>query len=371
MTQAESLGLSTKELVKWLEFGLVLSLGASLIGSPRDMGMVLGALLIAGAAEALYGLNQARTGTGPAGFFLGGGVLRAFGTFGQPNPFAAYLATLLSLAGGMGLVLISQARRQLVRPLGLLLLASGGLMLLAVMASLSRSAVLALGVAVGVMVALHHRRGLLLLALAALVGVSLLLLGGFGLLPPFIVARVAALSQNFALFDARAITLTSENFALVQRMAIWQAAWEMFLDHPLLGVGLGNFDVVYPRYALPGWPQLPGHAHNYYLNLLAEAGFLGLGAYLALLAYLGVRLCQAARRLRSLLDQGGPNADVPQLYGVTLGAIGLLAVLTVHHLFDNLYVHGMMTQVGLILGLGLAASEVAARAAKKGSGETQ
>ena len=362
MADAPSLSLTIKELVKWLEFGLVVTLAASLPQSTRELGVVLGALLLAGTAEALYGLSQAMRGAGPAGFFLDEGVLRAFGSFGQPNPFAAYLTTILVLAIGVGIALLTYARSRFWAPFALLLLVSGTVMFLAITASLSRSAWIALTVGAVVMIMAHQRRALPYLAGAALVGTLLWLLG---LVPPLITSRFTVLLENFALFDAQAVTLTATNFPLVQRMAIWQAAWDMFQDHPLLGVGLGNFDTAYLVYALPGWPELPGHAHNYYLNLLAEVGLLGLGAYLALLTSFLAYTVRALRRVRTLVAGDPGNRELPLLYGVALGTLGLLAVLTVHHLFDNLFVHGMAAQVGLMLGLCLATPALAAASAKR------
>src|SRR6202521_6125385 len=63
---------------------------------------VIGAMLVAGAAEATYGAVQFVTDAGPGAFQLSG-ALRAFGHFDQPNPFAGYLTTILPLAICMAL----------------------------------------------------------------------------------------------------------------------------------------------------------------------------------------------------------------------------------------------------------------------------
>lgn len=59
------------------------------------------------------------------------------------------------------------------------------------------------------------------------------------------------------------------------RLQIWQQTWQMVLDHPA-GIGLGNFEVVEPAYVDSGrvgiWYR---HAHNDYLQLLAETGWAG------------------------------------------------------------------------------------------------
>jgi O-antigen ligase len=63
------------------------------------------------------------------------------------------------------------------------------------------------------------------------------------------------------------------------RMDMWTAALAMFFDHPLLGVGWGAFKYVYPVYN--ELIQEAGitifHAHNMFLNVLAETGIIGTG----------------------------------------------------------------------------------------------
>ena len=76
--------------------------------------------------------------------------------------------------------------------------------------------------------------------------------------------------------NLQAIEVTDENWAILERLAHWHAAWAMWGEHPWLGVGIGNYAFVYPRYALPRWSDPLGHAHNYYLNVADE---LGVGVY--------------------------------------------------------------------------------------------
>ena len=59
------------------------------------------------------------------------------------------------------------------------------------------------------------------------------------------------------------------------RMELWEQIWEMAKDHPA-GVGLGNYEVVEPVYVDPGRAGIRyRHAHNDYLQLVAEAGWVG------------------------------------------------------------------------------------------------
>jgi len=67
------------------------------------------------------------------------------------------------------------------------------------------------------------------------------------------------------------------------RLRLWLTAWQMFIDAPWLGQGVGGFSVLYEEYAtalsLPEWldwdqRHMPW-AHNLYLELFAERGLLG------------------------------------------------------------------------------------------------
>src|SRR2546428_11360784 len=58
-------------------------------------------------------------------------------------------------------------------------------------------------------------------------------------------------------------------------MAHWPAGWYMILDPPWLGVGAGKYAAAYPDYFVATWREALGHAHNYYLNILAELGVVG------------------------------------------------------------------------------------------------
>jgi O-antigen ligase len=58
------------------------------------------------------------------------------------------------------------------------------------------------------------------------------------------------------------------------RIDLWQAAWHLFLQHPVIGWGLGTFGEAYQSAGLPlGTGAL--FAHNLFLQLLVETGLLG------------------------------------------------------------------------------------------------
>ncbi len=334
--------LAAKELVKWVELWVAVLLVVNVAGAVDVVLLAVG-LLLAGAAEGLVGLYQVLTGSGPTGFLLGQSM-RASGTFGQPNPFGGYLGLTIPLAVGIALTAWpargEEAGRWQRMALGLLAVIAGGLMLGGLFASWSRGAWLGAATTLAIVVLARGGAWLRGTLAAALVGAMLvfLILGRLPI-PGALEKRFADFAGDLTTFDVRSVEITDANFAVVERVAHWQAAWGMFSAHPWTGVGIGNYPAVYGQYALPRWQEPLGHAHNYYLNIAAEAGIPGLAAYLL---WVGASLWLAVRAVR---------ASRGLWLGLALGALGMWVHLTVHNMFDNLYVHGMGIHVGLLLGL--------------------
>lgn len=73
-----------------------------------------------------------------------------------------------------------------------------------------------------------------------------------------------------------------------ERILMWQSAWNMFKDHPILGVGLGQYKENYQqKYISPEAkePQL-SHAHNNFLQMLAENGIVGFVGFAIMFGYI-------------------------------------------------------------------------------------
>ncbi|HEY0581458.1 MAG TPA: O-antigen ligase family protein, partial [Chloroflexota bacterium] len=329
-----------KESLKWLELLLALVIVVDLAREPHASRWVIGAMLVAGATEAAYGAFQFVTDSGPATFALQG-ALRAFGHFDQPNPFAGYLATMLPLGVCMALCRAN--------PLGFRRLAGGAAIVLTLGIGLSQSRGAWLGGAVAglcLLLAWSARTRRLLIPIS-LGGVLAVVLAVSGVLPASILDRLSQAVEYFGVFDVRTVEVTSENWAVVERMAHWQAGWYMFLDHPWLGVGAGNYSDAYATYFVGSWREALGHAHNYYLNMLAELGLIGGGALLLLLGIVFKQLGGPLVRSEAQRDSFAR--------AMLAGVLGGLIVFCVHNLFDNLFVHSVNIQIGVLLGLGLLA----------------
>lgn len=328
------------------------------LGRPgwRVWGLLI-CLLAAPAATGALGLAQFALGLGPESFGIGGGRVRAYGTIGQPNSFAGYMNQAWPLAAGLALFALAGLRQGAPRRPALLTLALAGVAAVltggALIASFSRggwigavAGLLALGSAAFALLPADLRIVVrrFLVAVAA-VGVALLALGGGGLLPDAVEQRAISLVRNLRLFDARGVAVTPENFAVVERMAHLQAGWNMFRSRPLLGVGPGNYSVAYerppgpdaPPFSVRPWYTSRGHAHNYYLHIAAEAGVVGLAAYLLLIGAVMAQALRAMRAARGWLWSG-----------VAVGGFGVVSAVAAHNLFENLHVLNMGLQLGAI-----------------------
>jgi O-antigen ligase len=72
------------------------------------------------------------------------------------------------------------------------------------------------------------------------------------------------------------------------RFLIWNIAWKGFKEHPVLGWGQENFNLVFNKYYDPKlWRQEPwfDRSHNIVMDWLSNAGILGLTAYLSLFGF--------------------------------------------------------------------------------------
>lgn len=371
---ALSIRASLIETIKWAEMLLLVLFIVNLLPANQVKWVVL-VILFTGVAQAALGLYQFVFKVGPDGFLLfDGRFLRAYGTFAQPNPYAGYLGLVLPLALSLTLWAFEaspparsvrwaasgsgrQNRAvQLMYLLARLALFSLplALMLAALLASQSRGAWLGFAGAALVTLVVRSKKIAALMAAAGLLAVvlGLLLAGSLGgstdsaaqtgddnAATAIITRRFVDAARIFEIKDVAITPVTDANFATVERLAHWQAARNMWRDHPWLGVGFGNYAVIYPAYAIGRWLDPLGHAHNYLLNLGAETGLSGIIAYLIFWIWVFT--------VSWLVVCRGSGFDK----AVTAGAMGVFTHLNIHNLVDNLYVQGMYLHVAIIMGL--------------------
>jgi O-antigen ligase len=131
------------------------------------------------------------------------------------------------------------------------------------------------------------------------------------------------------------------------RVDEWRIAFRMINDHPVAGVGLGNFRTVEPQYLtstidflrisrLLEQPQ----THNTYLQAWSELGTVGLALLLALL---GGTLLTGLRGVRRLAAAGDRETEILGR-GLLIALVGLLAAFAFLPALDE-------KQLWLLLGL--------------------
>jgi O-antigen ligase len=145
-----------------------------------------------------------------------------------------------------------------------------------------------------------------LLAVAALGGIEAILAG---LIPVYIFNPLLA---RLGLIGFSLMYPNNQTFSTAERLAHWIAGLHMFFDHPLLGVGIGNYPDAYPHYFVTIFTDPLGHAHNYYINIAAETGSIGLIAYLLFLLAIFFAGAHSYRLITRKYKQAKSQAQVLQ-----------------------------------------------------------
>ncbi len=305
-----------------------------IVRSEARFQLVAGATVAASAALALVGVLQATTGADFGEFFGFGRIklaqiygdvfeARIAGPYGDPNFFAQSLLLVLPLA--IGLLWSARSRRARIAA-G----AAAAVILAAIILTYSRGAALALGVLSFVVVAAfgvrNRRRALAILVLASLL---------FAVLPSGFVTRLATVTEFLP-----GVVVEDPDSSFEKRRVVTTVAWLIFLDHPFLGVGVGNYAHHFQDYALrigsdardylaatEGERQYP---HNLYLELLAEGGLVGLSLFLGLVGTI-------LGRLASTASSAGTSSRQVLVRAVGLGLVGyLISALFLHGAFQRL-----------------------------------
>lgn len=259
---------------------------------------VLHLALAAGAIAALYGVLEYFHVELVWGKLLNPYGNRSVSTFGNPNFISSYLVLFMPLAASLLMKADTAAKRWLY---GVILLSYAGML----MCSLTRSSWIGAAAAFAFMFAFGSHRAQLKARRKFLY-------------PFFAAALLMVLfwpSDSLKLFSSGLFDRVSEAVVKVsspaeatlageagekygsfhQRLLIWTSAWQMGAENPLLGKGYGLFELFYPFYqgrAILNFPAVrnlrthANNAHNEIMEQWAQAGLLGLGAWLWFLAAL-------------------------------------------------------------------------------------
>jgi len=276
MLVAHDIGASLHEMMTFGKVLLVVVLVVHFVRTPDHLRglcyiVFAGAVgtVVLGVAAIVLGLQ----GTGENALGGGFGLMRFTGAHENPNKAAAYMCAALPL----GIFAVRHCASRVLRVaflLGIVVLIAG------IFATFSRSVIIAL-VVVLIGVGAHEMR-----SRRSFVVLGVVLALGILLAPRYYWERVMNLPD--------AIRDTSLDWSVYTRMMALRTAWEMFLDHPLTGVGIGHF-LGASAYQL--FVRIV--VHNTYLEILVGTGIVGLCLFLAML-WSGIREAVAGARRRWL-----------------------------------------------------------------------
>jgi O-antigen ligase len=322
--------------------GLILYLLiTNVVRTPGALARVTWVLLAAGGF--LGGLSVIQWLSGNASAFLGFAQLeeetafRTSGPIGDPNFYAQILLMLLP---------IGAVKMVTERPIWL------------------RVGALACTAAIAIAILLTYSRGAALGAIAVLVAMLFLRYIRLWQVPLIALAIIVAV-LSFPGYASRLATLETVGATLAGQASVREAegsvrsrttenlaALRSFADHPILGVGPGQFPQYYQSYANEIGIQVQlaeREAHNLYLGLAAETGALGLATFTIIIGVTLARL-NRARRLASSARPEFAHISA----GYTLTLIG--------YLVTGLFLHlAFARYIWLILALAGAAAEVTLR----------
>lgn len=325
---AADVALADQRLLELFKGILIFLLVTNLATTPAALRRVVWALIMAGAILGTISVFQVLTGAYGQEFGGFGRVKiahivgesrepRIAGPLSDPNFYAQILVALVPLAL-YRLWDEAALTRKLTAGYALAVIT------LAAVFTFSRGGAVALGMVF--VAALIHRKvrmTYLLMGLVALAPISLFV-------PESFAGRLITLQQVAPGVEGAG---EREDSSFRQRRLLMAVAWEMFEDHPLLGVGAGNYTERFHDYAgRIGSTQRsydeygdPHYPHSIYLEVVAESGLLGLLTFLSILAAAFYSLLRGYRDFRRA--DSSHMADIAVSIGLALAAYSVTSVL--------------------------------------------
>ncbi len=254
-------------ILRWGAIALIFFVATQIFEERRDLRVLTWFLIVFGFLVALEGIIQYFTSTGSIYWLRQLSAGEPFGPYVNRNHFAGLMELLAPI--GMAFVAFRGVRRDMVPLVVLFTLVPIGALFL----SASRGGIVAFLIEVGILGALFiFRRSQKSRILPAIAMVLL------------VIAAIGWLGATRAL--GRFLPNAPGEATLPRRWTMFKSTAHVFLDHPLTGTGLGTLVVVFPRYETNYDGKLVDHAHNDYIETLADlgipGGLLGLGFLLVL-----------------------------------------------------------------------------------------
>jgi len=249
--------LTRTELLRVAAYFILFFLAAQAFRERRDLEKLAWFLLLLCFAVSLFGIIQHFTSEGKIYWFREQTAGNPFGPYVNRNHFAGFVE--LTLPVGLALLVFRGLRRDVFPMAGLLTIVPLGALIL----SASRGGIVSMAFEIGVLTLLARSRK----------GAGGPRIAAIGIVALAAVALIVWIGAGGAI--ERFSTAPSRDVTLLRRASMFRGTAHIFLDHPIRGSGLGTLVAVYPRYETGYDGKVVDHAHNDYIEVLAETGLLG------------------------------------------------------------------------------------------------
>ncbi len=233
--------------------------------------------------------------------------IRIFSTLGQPDWLAAYLAIILPVSIALFLENFNLKEKLKLNRTAIFYFASSLLFYIDLLYARSRSAIIAVLIALGLFFAAYFylkRKEikiinfaspmLIVLLITFFIGIPLPILGKFSYSevknrispPPPVKTQTKAEKPA----PAHVGELGGTDSGKI-RLLVWQGAFEAWKNNPIFGTGVETFAFAYYKYKSPAhnltseWNFLYNKAHNEFLNYLTTTGTFGIASYLLMIGW--------------------------------------------------------------------------------------
>lgn len=296
---ASNKAIALNESVRFLSYIMIGFLIISELNTKHFFSMIVFNYILISFLLNILGLIQYFTGIGISTTVnIVSNTLRLESTFGNPNSFGAYI--VLALFPTI-MIFIKEKNSKLKTFYGVQVVLS----LITLILTYSRNSWLAFFVGILIITIMYSWKFIFIIIAG----------GGISLFIPSIMGRV------------KQFTDMSQNMS---RINIWKIAIKMIKDHPIRGVGNGNFSVLYDSY-VEKYPELwmefvtAFPTHNAYLKVFSELGVFGLVIFLSIIFNLMKTMIYLNKKLKG---------NFKNFY---MGFFVSCCVMLILNIFDNIF----------------------------------
>jgi putative inorganic carbon (hco3(-)) transporter len=276
---------SSRHLKKLLQFAIFFW-AANTIRDEKQRDFLIGTLIFAGVASALYGLYQ----------FFDTSVARDMRVHGTRSHVSTYSGILmLSGLAALGRFLFQKSKNYWV-------LGSATIITFCLLLTLTRQAWFGFIVGTVILVFFWNKKYILVI--------------------PFLIAGLLAFGPD-SVKERMSSLANIKDLSFQARVSLWEGGLEIFKDHPFTGCGFKCVDLIHKQYPDPSGEVARFRGmHNNPLQLLIDTGIIGLGFWVCIWA---AYFYEIFKRWRVLAADSSQNSAKGILIGSFVPVLGFLA----------------------------------------------